>query len=109
MSQTLRNCRNCHCWVPIEHIGDTGECRRFPPSVVPDYTLKRVEMMAGKPKILIDQITSNRSGVFPMTGGSTWCGEWTKPRHQEQTSLRQDEQTRIQKIEEFANRHPGEL
>jgi hypothetical protein len=34
MSTLLKNGQNHHWWIPIEHVGDTGECRRFPLSVM---------------------------------------------------------------------------
>jgi hypothetical protein len=113
MNETLKNCRNCHWWIPIEHVGDTGSCRRFPPSVVPDYTLKKIKMISGKPKTLIDAL-NDAHGVFPMTAGSTWCGEWTDQRQSEQRQcerelLREEEVKREQEVEKFVKRLPGEL
>jgi len=106
MSEHLRNCRNCHWWIANEHVNDNGRCRRFPPAVVPDYTIKKVAMMSGKSKTLIDSFTGDQYGVFPMTGGSTWCGEWTEQRHNERQLLQQDEKERERKIEEFETRNP---
>lgn len=65
-------------------------------------------MMNGKRKTLVDASTSCY-GVFPMTGGSTWCGEWTAQRHQERELLLRDEIKRDQAYQEFAKRHPGSL
>src|SRR6266508_73684 len=109
MSEPLKNCRSCHWWISIEHVGDTGRCHRFPPSVVPDYILKKVEMLSSKPKTLIDALTTERYGVFPMTAGSAWCGEWTEQRRQERELLQQEETKREQEFAEFAKRHPGAL
>jgi hypothetical protein len=71
--------------------------------------VKKVEMMGGNRKTLIDQITENRYGVFPITAGSTWCGEWTEQRFGEKESLQEEEEKRNREVEEFAKRHPGAL
>ena len=86
-----------------------GRCHRFPPTVIPDHVIKKVEMMKGKPKTLIEALTHDSYGVFPMTGGSTWCGEWTQPRHEERELLIEDEKKRQKAFEEFAKRHGGDL
>jgi hypothetical protein len=58
-------CRDCRWWNPLPGAGaavQSGECRRYPPSVLPsalDYH-SSTEM-------------SDRG--FPLTGENDWCGE----------------------------------
>jgi hypothetical protein len=66
-------------------------------------------MVSGKAKTLIDAITNDQYGVFSMTAGGTWCGEWTGLRESERERLLQEEKERDQEIEAFAKSHPGEL
>jgi hypothetical protein len=62
-------------------------------------------MMSDKPKILIDAF-NDKYGVFPMTAGSTWCGEWTEQRDRERELLQEEEKKRDQEIEKFDKLHP---
>jgi hypothetical protein len=66
-------------------------------------------MMSGKRKTLIDAFTTDRYGVFPMTAGSTWCGDWTERRDRERELLQEEEKKSEREAEEFAKLHPGAL
>lgn len=109
MSERLHHCRTCHWWTPIEHVGDTGQCRRFPPTVVPDFVPENIKMMGGNEKTVIRAGTSHRYGVFPTTPGSAWCGEWAVRCVQDVEELRAEEEKARKQFEQFAKDHPGEL
>lgn len=103
----LENCRSCHWWIPIKDVGDTGRCKRFPPSVIPDYTINTE--VSGEHKTVVEALTHDKYGVFPMTQGSNWCGEWTPIRLEERELLQREEERAREEFEEFARRHPGAL
>jgi hypothetical protein len=109
LSDPPKTCRECHWWIPVEHAGDTGRCRRFPPTVVVDYFEKKLKMMSGEERPMMEADSSRRYGVFPMTLGSTWCGEWTEQRHNERNALLKQELKNIQESEKFAQQNPGAI
>ena len=57
------NCLNCEYWVCRKNHKKPdktkGVCRRFPPTLYPK--------LGGR---------TNEPREFPITKGSTWCGEW---------------------------------
>ena len=49
----MKSCATCEFWLEIGRAGNTGHCRRYPP------TLEGAGIAA-----------------FPETHRDTWCGEW---------------------------------
>lgn len=60
-------CGKCRFWHPLSD--DSGECRRYPPSVVVDVSSE--SSSDGGSQI----VTSNVATAFPTIGRNGWCGE----------------------------------
>lgn len=70
-----RRCETCRFW---NGVGDSGECRRYPPA--PNHAYQMVLGLLG----ILDrhqtdpagETCGNYIGTFPGTFNDHWCGEW---------------------------------
>lgn len=83
MKVRAKRCETCWFWVEEDRDSESGQCRRYPPTVA------HAAMMA---KVLDDYLTSGSEGsrkefdyesgvdalvtVFPESDFHEWCGEW---------------------------------
>ena len=62
-------CRNCMFWKPSESLSRTdGFCHRYPPVLFSKYARDW------------DEVCRPDAWAEPVTDGSSWCGEFKRPR-----------------------------
>lgn len=69
-------CEACKFWVTTEPGGvkdRTGNCRRFPPVVVPSVQTEGPDERAGR---YVSETYSTTASEWPETESRDWCGEF---------------------------------